>query len=51
MYPFTVFKTRSLSDKFPLLADHGTEALTSPWDNHNNCIRTEVIANGNLQMN
>lgn len=27
-YPFTVFKTRSLSERFPLRTDHGTSALT-----------------------
>lgn len=29
-YPFTVFKTRSLSDIFPLRADHGILAFTIP---------------------
>lgn len=28
IYPFTVFRTRSFSERFPLLADHGTSALT-----------------------
>lgn len=27
-YPFTVFKTRSFSERLPLPADHGTSALT-----------------------
>jgi len=31
-YPFTVFNTRSFSERFPLLTDHGTSALIKAGD-------------------